>query len=386
MRLPDYRGGSILNLMRCVADASGATTPYAPLAGFDVEPLRAARNIVLFVADGLGWRFLRSSSAGAALRSHAWGSMTSVFPSTTASAITTFMTGLAPRRHALTGWHMYFAELERILAVLPLATRDPALPPLVPETLPARLFDHAPLSSMMARAAFVFSPAEIAASPFNRFHAVGARTLSYQTLDDLAETVAELAGQPGEVRYIYAYYGGLDHVAHKEGIASPQAAAELEAVDRAFTQLAERLRGSDAVLLLTADHGFIDAPQQRLIELELHPELASMLALPLCGERRVAYCYVRTERRGEFEDYVARELAEAAELYRSEDLVEQGWFGPGQTHPRLASRIGDYALVMRDDWTIKDWLPGERRHRQLGVHGGISEDEMEVPLILARIP
>ena len=385
MRLPDYGGGSILNLMRSVAEACGAAVPYAPLAGFDAGALAEARNIVLFVADGLGWRYLLSSAAGAALRAHAVGPMTSVFPSTTASAITCFMTGLAPRAHGLTGWHMYFAELERILAVLPLSSRDPALPPLAAETLPARLFGHAALTARMARPAFVVSPADIAGSPFNRFHSAGAQTLAYQRLDDLVETVAAVAAQPGGSRYIYAYYGGLDHVAHQKGIASAEAAARLAAVDLAFARLTERLRGTDSALLLTADHGFIDAPPERLIELERHPELARMLARPLCGERRVAYCYVRPERRGDFEDYVGRELAQAAVLHRSEDLIAQGWFGPGETHPRLASRIGDYALVMGEDWTICDWLPGERRHTLIGVHGGTSADEMQVPLVFARV-
>jgi hypothetical protein len=66
----------------------------------------------------------------------------------------------------------------------------------------------------------------------------------------------------------------------------------------------------------------------------------------------------------------------------SATLVEQGWFGPGTPHPRLAERVGDVAIVMRERYTLKDWTPGEGRHLHIGNHGGTSEDEMLIPLIL----
>ncbi len=109
-----------------------------------------------------------------------------------------------------------------------------------------------------------------------------------------------------------------------------------------------------------------------------------MLLRPLCGERRVAYCYVKPDRRADFEGYVRDHFAERAELHPSRELVDLGWFGPGEPHPSLASRIGDYTLVMKGNWTIKDWLPGEKRYRQIGVHGGTSAAEMLVPLVVAR--
>ena len=80
----------------------------------------------------------------------------------------------------------------------------------------------------------------------------------------------------------------------------------------------------------------------------------------------------------------AAAVSEQAWAYRSERLIEEGWFGPGEPHPKLKDRIGDYTLVMKGNWTIKDWLPGEKRYRQIGVHGGVSADEMIVPLVVAQ--
>jgi hypothetical protein len=139
-----------------------------------------------------------------------------------------------------------------------------------------------------------------------------------------------------------------------------------------FGELVRKLRGSNTWLLVTADHGFIDSPPRRVICLDDHPALAALLLRPLCGERRVAYCYVAAENRPAFKAYVHRHFARAAHLYASDRLIAAGWFGPPPYHPRLAARVGDYTLVMKDNWTIKDWLPGERHFSMLGVHGGTS--------------
>ncbi|RPI42280.1 MAG: hypothetical protein EHM59_18205 [Betaproteobacteria bacterium] len=69
----------------------------------------------------------------------------------------------------------------------------------------------------------------------------------------------------------------------------------------------------------------------------------------------------------------------------SAELVADGWFGPGQAYPRVADRIGDVTLVMWGHYTLKDRLPGEKQHVLIGNHGGVTEDEMYVPLVLARL-
>jgi hypothetical protein len=107
--------------------------------------------------------------------------------------------------------------------------------------------------------------------------------------------------------------------------------------------------------------------------------------VPLCGDRRVAYCYVQPGQGAAFADYTATELWPYAECHTSGTLIDQGYFGLGAAHPRLAERIGHYCLIMKDRYVLKDWLPGEHRHVHIGVHGGTSEAEMYVPLITASV-
>ncbi|WP_300341082.1 alkaline phosphatase family protein [Accumulibacter sp.] len=383
--VPDYSGGGIVNLMQSIASACGSThARYPQLHLLSAAQLARARHVLLIVIDGLGLRTLSRHGVSPRLQGHLLGSMTSVFPSTTASAITTFMTGLAPAQHGLTGWHMHLDEIDQTLAILPLTPRT-GPPRLLPEQLPPRLFEHPSLFQTLDRESWVVAPQSIAGSTFNAWHSRGAQSMAYRTLPGMFAGIAAVLQEAVAPRYVYAYYPDLDACSHHYGTDSRQALQALAGFDAHFGELVRQLRGSDSWLLVTADHGFIDSPGRRVIDLDDHPQLAALLLRPLCGERRVAYCYVAAANRPAFEAYVRRHFGRACHLYRSDQLIAAGWFGPAPYHPRLSTRVGDYTLLMKDNWTIKDWLPEEKRYTMLGVHGGISSNEMRVPLIALRV-
>jgi hypothetical protein len=156
------------------------------------------------------------------------------------------------------------------------------------------------------------------------------------------------------------------------------------ALDAAFARLLDVAHETGSRIIVTADHGFIDTDQT--IDLDDHPGLRDTLLLPLCGEPRAAYAYVRSGREGQFEDYVRAHLADRVHLLRSDDVLQQGWLGPGSAHPALRDRLGDYVLLPRGHAILRDWLMGEERYRHVGVHGGLSAAEMIVPLVVAPLP
>ncbi len=383
--LPDYADGSIVNFVQSIARAGGAPRQrYAELAALPAERLASARHIVLFVFDGLGEKTLEDFPEGEGLRRHRVASLRSVFPSTTATAITTFMTALAPAQHGLTGWHMHLAEIDETLAILPMTVRgDPRK--ALPADLAARIFTYPTLFQQLARECTVLVPQNIADSPFNAAHSRGARTLAYASPGEMFAQVAALLNDAARPRYIYAYYPEIDTLSHRFGSRSAEAGQALATLAALFGEFVAQVEGSDSWLLATADHGFIDSPPDRVVRLDDHRELAAMLTRPLCGEARVAYCYVAAAKRPAFAAYVRRHLAHCAELVPSAELIEAGWFGPPPCHGQLAARVGDFTLIMHENWTIKDWVPGEKQHTTLGVHGGLSDDEMRVPLLARRV-
>ena len=382
---PDYDGASIINLTASIAAAFGAASRYVPLAVLAPDEIAGARNVCLFVIDGLGSHLLERAAARGELRSHRRADITSTFPSTTATAITSFMTGLAPQQHGLTGWHMYFRELGAVLAVLPFRPRHggPSIAAAGGIT-PEKLLGNPPFADRLDASAYVVSPASIVNSCFNVAHSGRARRIGHGGLDQMFAGVRDIVRGGRGRQYVYAYYPEIDSLAHAHGVASDQVSTELARVDARFGRFLDEIAGTDTLVIAVADHGFVDTRPDALVDLDDHPELAATLAAPLCGEPRVAYCYVKPGAGEAFEGYVESRLAQCANLARSSDLLADGWFGPGAAHPRLADRIGDYTLIMNDGYAIRDHVPGERRHVQLGVHGGTSEDEMRVPLVVAK--
>jgi hypothetical protein len=364
--------------MASIVAARGGKALHSPLRNLRTEELREARNLVLLIVDGLGDNYLLRRGAGGELARRRRASLTSVFPSTTASAITTSYTACTPLEHGLTGWFTYFSEAGCVSAALPFRSRGDHLPLARRGVTPDQIFTAKALFEDLPVRSIVVTYKEIIDSEYNTHHCRGAQRVAYETLDELVEQIEKAVKSGAERKFIYAYWPLYDMVSHRHGAGSAEAFEQFSKFDAAFGTLLARLCGTESLVIATADHGFIDvAPEESF---ELPSAHASLLRFPLCGERRVAYCHVHEQKT--FIERAKSWLGERAEVIPSKNLLDEGWFGPGTPHPRLNERIGDVALVMRGHYTVKDWTPGESRHLHIGNHGGTSEDEMLIPLVL----
>lgn len=373
---PDYAGGGLVNLMASLAEACGGRALHPPLKDFALgEP----HNVVLLIVDGLGDNALMRR--GGALAEKRRRALTSVFPSTTASAITTSYTGCTPLEHGLTGWFTYFGEAACVAASLPFRTRGEMRTLAERGVRPEDVYARASLFAQLPLRSIVVTHRDIVDSDYNAHYCRGAERVAYQTLDELVCETERSVKSGAERKFVYVYWPVYDQVSHRFGCESREAAAEHEKVDAAFVELCRRLRGTETTLVVTADHGFIDVAPDAC--LELPSRLAAQLRFPLCGERRIAYCHVHDP--AGFIRSAEDWLGSRADVLPSAELLAQGWFGPGTPHPRFAERIGDVALMMRDAYTVKDWVAGESRHLHIGNHGGPSEDEMLIPLVMEEL-
>ena len=381
---PDYRGGGLLNLIASCASACGGAVSHPTLAALPPADLADARNVVLVLIDGLGYNYLAGHGAGSALAARLAGRMTSVFPSTTASAITTTFTGLAPAEHGLTGWFTWFPEADTIAAPLPFVARG-AGESLQQRGIQARtLYRGMPMFDTLETASLVVLHRSIIDSNYNRHFCGGATRLAYDDLEGfVTQTTAAVKSGNGR-KFVYAYFPDFDFVSHRHGVGSAKAAAVFADIDAAFARLLKQLSGTDSALILTSDHGFADCPAENALDMNDRPDLIAMLARPLTGERRVAFCHVLPGLQSEFAARAAEWLDGKGEVLPGKALLKTGWFGGGDLHPNLADRVGDFAFMMRELHTVKDWLPGEPRHLHIGNHGGMSADEMYTPLVYAK--
>jgi predicted AlkP superfamily pyrophosphatase or phosphodiesterase len=380
MHLPNYKNGSIINLMSSILAAYGEESAYKPLRNMDIDTLRRSTNIVLLVIDGLGHEFLQRH-VGSSFSRHPCQKITSVFPPTTATAITTFATALAPQQHAITGWFMHLKELGSVVKILPFTPRRNDRAPGFTDTSMKSILECNPISSRIHVDNFFFSPYYLHGSTYTRATSRGAEMIAYDSLSDCLTKLVEVVKANGKKKFLYVYWPELDTVCHSFGVGSPEAKAHFKELEQNTTRLIRELRGSRTTLLMTSDHGLIDTQEEDFINLNEHPDLAATLTLPLCGEPRVAYCYVHPSRVRKFHKYVSTKLSPYCTLHRSQELIKKNFFGLHRPNAKLFDRVGDYVLIMKHKYVIKDFILGETEHFLKANHGGVSREEMYVPLI-----
>jgi predicted AlkP superfamily pyrophosphatase or phosphodiesterase len=328
------------------------------------EVARAADAVVLLVLDGLGWNSAQEHAVILpTISAMTGGRITTVAPSTTATALTSIATGLAPAQHGVLGYRMRVGA--DVLNVLRWT---------VPDARPPDPFDVQRHTAFLGREIPVVTKSEFRNSGFTNAHLRGARFTGWNSPSVLVEHCARLVAA-GE-RFVYAYYPGVDNVAHEFGLHDGYYARELEFADRLVADLLAALP-ERATLLVTADHGQIHLEREDWIDLtELRPMVEVM-----AGDGRFRYLYAR---HGAAKDLaaVARDLLGDHAWVRSRgEVLDDGWLGAGATGT-IPGRIGDVVLASRDASAFVDpALAVEVRLRS--GHGSLTADEMYVPLVAA---
>lgn len=329
-------------------------------------PAREARSVVVLVVDGLGWDAIQTHpDTLARIRALEGDKVTSVAPSTTAAALTSISTGLAPSQHGLVGFRMRVdGDVLNVLSWQREGNKRPPEPSIVQR--------HAPFRGQPVP---VVTRSEFHRTGFTDAHLRGTRFSGWRAVSTLVEHCRVLveAGEP----LVYAYYPGVDEVAHGYGLHDGYYESELAFADRLVGELQGALPDHAAVLV-TADHGQVHLGPDSWIELGAMSELVETSA----GDGRFRYLYAR---RGAADELLAaaREAHGHHAWVRSRDeLVADGWLGPPPPGP-VRRRLGDVVLAASTDVAFVDpALPREANLRS--GHGSLTPDEMWVPLLAGR--
>lgn len=359
-------------VLPAVAGAVGADLPGAEDARTSLGLPRADRAVVVLV-DGLGHAnlveraghapFLRSLLEGAA-------PLTTTFPSTTATAIGSFGTGLAPGETGLLG----YTVREPVTGALANMVQWTGLPD--PETwqpapsVPARLVaSGVPVTSV--------GPSRFAGSGLTRAALRGAVYRGADRPDDRVTATLDTLRRPGVV---YLYWGEVDSTGHHHGWGSWQWGDELAAVDAQLASLARRLpRGT--VVAVTADHGMVDRDPTVRWDVAAEPALSRDVEL-VAGEPRAMHVHLMP---GADRDAVAgrwrEHLGDAALVVTRDEALAEGWFGP--VRAAMVPVVGDLVVAMRGRATVVDSRTQTPASLGLvGVHGSLTAAEMQVPWLV----
>lgn len=359
--LPAYDGACTSNVVDVLVE-----DPDRPPAWFPAG-VEGADQIVLLVLDGLGWQQMqerRSLLRGLTLMEST--PITTVAPTTTATALTSISTGLPPGEHGVIGYRM--AIDHDVLNVLRWTTaKGDAREVIPPESIQHDVAFGGQRPPVVVRA-------EFRDTGFTRAHLGGCRHVPYRMPSTLiAEINHQLAaGEP----FVYAYYDGIDKVAHEYGL-SHFYDTELVFVDRMVEYLVQELPPGVA-LVITADHGQVDVGDRVLPP---HPEVLARVSHQ-SGEARFRWLHASPGDAADLLRVATEHHSDVAWVVSRDQMLDECWFGP-KVLPGPLSRLGDVALVPFAPVAFED--PDDTGPFRLkGRHGSMTEAEVMVPLLVAR--
>jgi hypothetical protein len=352
-------------LVNLVAELERRLRGEAPTPGLDPSlagriPEGASYVVVLY--DGLGDDQL-SHPALASLAGWRAGVLEAPFPTTTTVSLATVASGLHPAGHGVIGHLMWLPELQQVVNVLKWVDLGggPVSYPTV-DLLPApNLWERLTNSG---RRAVTIQPGNFAGTPTTAALYRGCDFVGVDSVAGFVDATVEAASVPGSL--VFAYWPPIDFAAHVWGQASPQYETALREAGEIWHELVGRLP-EEVVMVGTADHGMVEISEAGKVLIRDQ----AYRPLDFHGDPRGVM--VRGSLR------LARRLAAetAARLVERDEAA--GWLGPGN-HPRLAERLPDALLLAPAGQVL---LPPGFDKRLVGYHGGLSPEELAIPLLVA---
>ncbi|MEK7296029.1 MAG: alkaline phosphatase family protein [Actinomycetota bacterium] len=359
-RIPDYLGGCVSNIIPAILGPKGT----ADIPGWMPSAVRGAHQVVLLVADGLGWNQLQGRAAVCpTLMSMSGGSITTVAPTTTVSALTSITTGLTPGEHGLVGYRMDMGG--RVMQMLRWGDEKGDLRRMYPPDV------IQPCPPFMGAVVPVLSKAELEGSAFTEAHLRGVRACGWRSSSSIAVQVRALLQQRHS--FIYVYYDGIDKIAHERGFGEYYD-AELRLTDRLVADIASVLVPG-SVLLVTADHGQVDVGTNTSTP---HPDVRALTTYQ-SGEGRFRWLHTRSGTVDELWSAAQEHHGHEAWVMRRDELIDGGWFG-SRVSDAARQRLGDVALIAHAPTSFDD--PADSGPFPLICrHGSLTDDELDVPLL-----
>ena len=313
---PDYQGLSILN------------TPNSLCHFLDIPPATEIPPLAPEILNAVGKGYQRVlvilMDALALHRFQAWlqrypemvwhrliekgtlAPLTSIAPSTTSAAITSYWTAQPPRAHGITGYEMWMKEYGVVANTIlhtPITFKGGGISSLEHAGFVAKEFLPVPsFGTHLGRqkvSAHAFQHYSIINSGLSEMFFEGVNRHGCGGAADLWYRVWQLWQQPATGKQLaWVYWSEVDGLSHLHGPDDPRIAHEFYGFSQAFERVflnrlsAAELEGT--LLILTADHGQITTNKEDdHYDLRNHPDFTRRLHIHPTGENRLTFLYIR---------------------------------------------------------------------------------------------
>jgi hypothetical protein len=246
-------------------------------------------------------------------------------------------------------------------------------------------------------ASYVFQSQSYTPSTFSSIVYKGATLIPFKRLSEALANLVELViADTAPIAYYLLYYDKIDAICHTYGPNSPQFEETVDVFLRSIEELFyTKLLGKvdQTLLVLTADHGQVEVDPRRTyylnkqgtpIEQYLQTNRRGKPLVP-AGSARDMFLHVKEERLEEAMSLLQKQLVGRAEVYSTEQLIAQRFFGLSQPSKEFLNRVGNVVILPYQDETVWWYEGGKFEMHFQGHHGGLTPEEMEIPLLLLAL-
>ncbi|MGQ9479098.1 MAG: alkaline phosphatase family protein [Thermoproteota archaeon] len=401
--VPGYDGYSLHNLSNSIMRLIGVRQAGKGLREKFLSGFRGFEKIILLVIDAMGLNVFTNSSSKLRILLNklfmkeevCFKALTSVFPSTTSTALTSLNTGLTPQEHGIVAYTMFLKELGSMVNMISLSPVNDERKNRIFNLgfSPEKLLNARVLTERLKEEGF--NPKTILRygirnSGLSTILYKGSRIVPALSTVDFTMNIARLVEDKGS-DFIIAYWDGFDGQSHYYGPFSQEAQLELL---NTFTLLRDALssvageKARKTLFIMTADHGQSGVREDKSFIVEKMSWLNESLVMPPAGESRAAYLYVKDRTEG-FNRAFSKKLGGEIALFESRELLRRGVFGTGRVNGRVLDRIGNYvALSYGEGRLVFQYDLRERAEPEFvraGAHGSLTRNELLVPLVVCGL-
>ena len=376
IKLPDYNH-CILNLITSILKHYKVDTKHNSLKELDNILSKNYKNIVFLVLDGMGEHILRQLSPEGYFRSKQIDCITSVYPSTTTAALTTYYSGKPPYETGWIAWSQYFKEYGRAIDMLKHK-----------ESYKGDSIENAKINvfETIVKYTTVFEQIEKASPNVKAYEVMPSysdkrskRSIKADSIDEIIENIEMLCKNPDE-KFILAYSDNPDGLLHKYGTTSKEVQEFIQQTENKIKDMCEKL-DEETIVIISADHGHKDI--EKAYTILDYPEIQECLITPASLESRAVAFWVKEEMKIEFEERFKKAFGDEFILMSKDEFLNRNFLGYGEKHPKIDDFIGNYIAlstkgsIIRLETYLADGKPVKK-----STHCGLTKEEMEVPLII----
>ena len=374
--LPNYEH-SVLNLITSILKYYNVPTEHTSLENLDKQLQKKYKNVVFLILDGMGEHILNNVSSNGFFNSKKIDCITSVYPSTTTAALTTYYSGKPPYETGWIAWSQYFKEYGRAIDLLSHkeSYKGEGLEKAKIDVFKT-VVNYKPIFEQIEEASPEIKAYEITPSYSDKR---SKRSIRADSIEEIIANIKMLCNN-SEEKFILAYCDKPDSLLHKYGTTSEEIKQFIQETENKIEQLSREL-SEDTILIISADHGHKDI--EKAYTLLDYPEIQECLIMPPSLESRVVAFWVKEDMKAEFEKRFNAIFKEEFWLMKTEEFLEKHFLGYGKKHPKVDDFIGNYIALSTSSSIIRlETFLADGKPVKKSTHCGLTKEEMEVPLIV----